>query len=101
MRDRRKVRNHLGSIHAVALINLGELASGLAMLTALPPGVRGIVVGIEAEYFKKARGTLSTESSATAPSLEYETEQAVEAPIVDAEGELVCRVTANWRLRKS
>src|SRR5690606_28500890 len=54
--DRRANRQHLGSIHAIALLNAAEQASGLALLTALPDGIRGIVTHISMQYFKKARG---------------------------------------------
>ena len=98
LRDRRKVRQHLGSVHAVALVNLGEVTSGLAMLMALPPGVRGIVTRLSAEYFRKARGTLTAEARVTVPEVSGPTEHAIEARIADSTGTEVCQVQAVWRL---
>jgi len=97
IKDRRRVRNHLRSIHATALVTLGEAASGLALIAALPADQRSILVGFEIEYFKKARGTLTAES--TAPTIETSNERRevlIESSIFDASRNEVAHATARW-----
>ena len=53
MADRRAVRNHLDSVHAVALANLAELAGNVALMYSLPDDARFIMSGMEIEYLKK------------------------------------------------
>ena len=99
MKDRRSVRNHLHSAHAIALANLGELASGLAMISAVPADTRTIVVKIEIEYHKKARGELVAEGRASPPfSVIEPINSLATAEIKDVEGDIVASVKVNWRL---
>lgn len=97
--DRRALRNHLGSIHAIALANLGEVTSGIAMLSALAPGVRGIVTHLSVEYLKKARGRLVAEARTAPPSTVTDSVDIdIAAEIRDAAGDVVARVSVRWRL---
>ena len=99
LRDRRKVRNHLKSVHAIASINLGEIVTGLAVLTAITDDMRGIVLGLRSEYKKKARGKLTGYAVFELPeNMEDNTSFEVSCDIKDEAGDVVTTVTANWLL---
>lgn len=96
MRERWSLRNHLRSIHAVALVNLGELTANLALTTLQPKGGRFIVTAVQAEYLKKARGLVTCRVH-----LGSEWGQVTEgvAEIRDRTDEVVCRVRVVWNLK--
>ena len=95
--DRRRVRNHLHSIHAIALVNLGEIATGLALFSAISANMRGILTDIHAQYLKKARGKLTASASYRAPEdFGDDTPREIEARILDRAGDVVCIVNATW-----
>jgi acyl-coenzyme A thioesterase PaaI-like protein len=96
--DRRSNRQHLGSVHAIALLNVAEQASGLAMMAGLPDGVRGIVTSISMQYLKKARGPITAVSSVDIPTVTEDLDFEVTADCLDRDDAVVARAVVRWRL---
>lgn len=96
MKDRRAVRNHLKSIHAIALMNLAEVASGVALVYGLPDDARGILSGLSIDYLKKGRGTLTAEASFEPVTSNERREFVLEPVIRDARGDVVAKAKARW-----
>ncbi|MDP6942541.1 MAG: hotdog fold domain-containing protein [Myxococcota bacterium] len=96
MKDRKKVRNHLNSIHAVALMNLAEATTGLAMSSGLPEGARGILKGLQIDYLKKARGLLTAECEVEVLESTERRELEIVGEIKDLSGDVVARAIATW-----
>lgn len=97
IRDRRSVRNHLDSVHAIALTNLAELTTGLALGFGLPDGMRTILVKVECAFLKKARGTITAACEAPVFTDVAETELQLESVLTDEAGDIVARGKAVWR----
>jgi acyl-coenzyme A thioesterase PaaI-like protein len=98
MRDRRKLRNHLKSLHAVALMNVCEMVSGMALDSAIPPEGRIILKAYRIEFLAKARGSIVAESRVEPFTSVEKRDFEVEAVATDEAGTVVCRAHATWRV---
>lgn len=96
LKDRRKIRNHLHSVHAIALCNLGEMVTGLALMNSLPDATRGILTGLSIEYQKKARGRLRAECRCEIPTRHEEAAHELRGEIHDQHHDLVAIIKARW-----
>ncbi len=91
--DRWNVRNHLTSVHAIALANLAEMTGNLVVAYSLSDDARFIVSGMELEYVKKARGTITGECSCEIPRSSERLEVLVPVVLSDRQGDVVTRAT--------
>jgi acyl-coenzyme A thioesterase PaaI-like protein len=92
MTDRRAVRNHLDCVHAIALANLAELAGNVALAYSLPDDARFIVSGMQIEYTKKARGTITAIGEPPVPRTSTRAQYDVPVTLRDATGDEVAKV---------
>lgn len=98
LRDRASVRNHLRSVHAIALMNLGEVATGLAVMHAVDGRGRGIVTSLRMEYLKKARGTITATCDQQVPLSPGTHDLEVTGELRDDSNDVVARMWATWRV---
>jgi acyl-coenzyme A thioesterase PaaI-like protein len=104
IRDRRRVHNHIGTVHAIALCNLAELSAGVMTEASLPSTMRWIPKGMTVEYLKKARGTMH--AIATPDTAIVDSPASYELPVTvlvrDPQGDEVFRARiAMWLSPKS
>ena len=86
--NRRGVRNHLGTYHAIASCTMAELAGGMMTDATIPATHRWIPIGMNVEYKAKAT-TAVTALARLDPIPEFgdePTELIVPVDVLDAEG---------------
>ena len=99
IRQRRRISNHIGTVHAIALCNLAEFVGGLTCDVSIPASMRWIPKGMTVAYLKKAVGTMrATATPAFAPRESAEGyELPFEVVVENPQGEAVFKATiAMW-----
>ncbi len=92
IRKRRAVTNHLGTVHAIAMCNMAELAAGIMSEATVPASHRWIPKGMSVEYMKKGGSDLRATAELPAlPAFGPPVELPVPVTITDRQGEPVCR----------
>ena len=67
IKHRRRVTNHIGTVHAIALCNLAEFVGGLTTDVSIPRSMRWIPKGMTVEYLKRATGTMRATATPSVP----------------------------------
>jgi acyl-coenzyme A thioesterase PaaI-like protein len=91
MRKRRAVHNHIGTVHAIAMCNLAELAAGTMTEASIPKSMRWLPKGMTVEYLAKAVTNLSAECRLPGIDETRAQDVPVEVAITDQAGKQVCR----------
>ena len=100
LKHRKTNMNHLRSTHAIALSNLGEMTSGLAVLSGLGSQIRGILTNLEMEYIKKAKGDLTAECICEIPEIKENLKYVVTTTIKDTSNDIVAIGKFHWLLSR-
>ena len=97
MRKRRAVTNHIGTVHAIAMCNLAELAAGTMTEISIPASMRWLPKGMSVEYLRKAETDVEAHASVGAIAEGPGREVPVTVEVKDRAGQAVCRaVITMW-----
>ena len=93
MKKRRAVQNHIGTVHAIAMCNLAEMAAGTLTEISIPASMRWLPKGMQVEYLKKAQSHVLAVATTAVIEEGAAREVPVRVDITDSAGEVVCRAT--------
>ncbi len=99
MKKRRKVTNHLKTVHAIAMCNMAELAGGLMTDASIPQGARWIPSGMSVKYMKKAKTDLT--ATADGSELNWSEDGTVQVPVsvTDKSGQQVFHALIDMNIK--
>jgi acyl-coenzyme A thioesterase PaaI-like protein len=99
VKKRRKILNHIGTVHAIAMCNMAELAGGTMTEVTIPATHRWIPRGMSVEYLRKAETSVVAIARPMNESHDWSVpgNYDVEVLVKDAHGEPVFRaVISMW-----
>ncbi len=86
LKNQKKVHNHIGTVHAIAMCNAAELAGGMTTDVSIPKGARWIPQGMTVEYIAKAKTDLKVVCDATNVDFSQEGKIVVPVAAYDTQG---------------
>ncbi len=88
-----KIHNHLGTVHAIAMCNLAEIAAGLMTDVSIPETCRWIPIGMNVKYLAKAKTSLRGIADGHQIDWSIPGDKEIPVSILDDDGLEVCSVT--------
>lgn len=98
--NRRGVRNHIGSVHAIAMCNAAELVAGTCIDLCLDRRLRWIPVGMSVRYQRIARTDLRAVCQLPEPRIEAEGDVVMPVEVFDDSGEVVFSADITMRVSR-
>jgi uncharacterized protein (TIGR00369 family) len=101
LRNRRKVQNHIGGIHAAAMALLAETATGAVLGMTLPDSKIPLLKAMHVDYVRRASGDLRAEATLPADMrqralTEEKGDFIVPVRVTDSAGEEPIKVQMTW-----
>lgn len=84
--NQKKVHNHLGTVHAIAMCNAAELVAGMTTDASIPQGARWIPQGMTVKYLAKAKTDLKVICDAQCIDFSQAGEITVPVEAIDDDG---------------
>ena len=103
IRNRKKVQNHIGSLHAAAMALLAETATGIVVGMNVPDDRIPVIKTMKVDYLKRARGDMEAVATLTSDDIKHirSTEKGditVPVQVTDEEGKepISCEMIWAW-----
>lgn len=91
---RRSVKNHIGTVHAIAMCNMAELAAGTMIEATLPSTHRWIPKGMTVSYLKPAKtGVTATALLSPQTVFDEADDVPIDVSVTDEAGQTVVAAT--------